>query len=80
MQSREVEIIGDPENHQIDASWNKNEFLDYMRPQLELIIESRVRIINIATTNIVQTNWIFEYLYNQGLRQGDIICIVVDNP
>ena len=68
MNSGEVKMIGDPENHEIDAFWSKNEFLDYMRPQLELIIESRVRIINITMISNIQTNWIFEYLYNQGLR------------
>ena len=51
-----------------------------MRPQLELIIESRVRIINITMISNIQTNWIFEYLYNQGLRLGDIICTVVNDP
>ena len=64
MQSRGINILGDPESHSIDVSWDKNEILDFLLPQLELIIESRVRIINFIMSANAQTNWILEHLYD----------------
>ena len=47
-----------------------------MVPLLDEIIESRVRLINFLTENIYHYRYILEYLYNEGLRQGDIILTI----
>ena len=80
MYIRNVRIVGDPESHSIDVLWEKNELLNFLLPQLDLIVESRVRIINFVMFTNTQTNWILEYLYETGLRQGDIVCTMFSGP
>ena len=78
--TRGWEIIGNPELRAIDVNVDKNEFMDSIIPLLDEIIESRARIFNWIFGDEPEINWILEYLYDEGLRIGDIICILVGFP
>ena len=52
--------------------------MDIITPELDEIIESRVRIINFFDLATPHLNWVCEYLYDKGLRRGDIIFLTFD--
>ena len=54
--------------------------MDHVIPILDDLIESRLRIINFLTVLNPETQYILEYLYNEGLRRGDIVIIYIDFP
>ena len=58
---------------------NKSEFIDFMKEFLNEFIESRIRYISLIAVHIY-VNWALEYLYLNGLRTGDIIANIQDNP
>ena len=77
LEDQGVEIIGEVEKYGFYSYRNKKEFSDFITPTLDEMIESRVRIINMFGELTQHFNWILEYLYEQGLRRGDIICITL---
>ena len=54
--------------------------MDHVIPVLDDLIESRLRIINFLTVMNPETLYILEYLYDEGLRRGDIVIVYIDFP
>ena len=45
-EQNDIKILGGTEKSGFESHWNKTEFADNMSPQLDEIIESRVRVIS----------------------------------
>ena len=54
--------------------------MDHVITVLDDLIESRLRIINFLTVMNPETLYILEYLYDEGLRRGDIVIVYIDFP
>ena len=54
--------------------------MDHVIPVLDDLIESRLRIINFLTVMNPETLYILEYLYDEGLRRGNIVIVYIDFP